>query len=96
MFLLPGVELGVEESVPDDLKTVYRHPAPLMSHSFLQRTQVGQGCDHSGQGRGSESDCLGLNPGSVTCWLMDRGISPNSLSLRFLTHKIRIIRVISK
>lgn len=34
MFLLPGVELVVEESVSDDLNTVYKHPPPLMS-TFL-------------------------------------------------------------
>ena len=41
MFLLPGVELDVEDSVPDDLKTVYRHPAPLIS-PFLPPVGLGQ------------------------------------------------------
>lgn len=31
MFLLPGIELDVEETVSDDLKTAYKHPTPLIT-----------------------------------------------------------------
>lgn len=41
MFLLPSVELVVEESVSDDLNTVYKHPAPLMP-TFLPTGGSGQ------------------------------------------------------
>lgn len=41
MFLLPGVELVVEESVSDDLNTVYKCPTPLMS-TFLPTEGSGQ------------------------------------------------------
>lgn len=71
MFLLPGVELNVDESVPDDLKTVYRHAAPLISHPSLHRAQVRQAMIAVVKGRGSEPDCLRLNPDSITYWPMD-------------------------
>lgn len=41
MFLLPGVELDVEEFVSDDLETVYNLPAPLIS-TFLPAEGLGQ------------------------------------------------------
>lgn len=41
MFLLPGVELDVDESVSDDLNTVYKYPAPFMS-TFLPAEGSGQ------------------------------------------------------
>lgn len=89
--------LGVEKSVPDDLKTVYRHPAPLMSLiPSCRGLRSGRAVITVVKGRGFEPDCLSLNPGSITCWLMDRGKLPNSLSLSFLTHKMGIIRVISE
>ena len=41
MFLLPGVERDAEESVSDDLKTVYKHSVPLIS-TFLSAEGLGQ------------------------------------------------------
>lgn len=41
MFLLPGVALDVEESVSDDLKTVYKRLVPLLS-TFLPAEGLGQ------------------------------------------------------
>lgn len=41
MLLLPGVELDVEESVSDNLKTVSKHPVPLIS-VFLPAEGLGQ------------------------------------------------------
>lgn len=64
MFLLPGVELDVEESVSDDLKTVYKHPVPLISTFLPAEGWVRQGCDRSGQGQGLSARLPSLNRGS--------------------------------
>lgn len=49
------------------------------------------------KGIGSEPESLGLNPGSITYWLMDKDKSLNSLiNLSLLTYKMGIIRVINK
>lgn len=73
MFLLPGVELNVEESTSGDLKTVYKRPTPWLS-TFLPAEGLGQaGLGPQWRRPGSEPYCLGLNAGSVTYWLIHQG-----------------------
>lgn len=45
------------------------------------------------KGSGSEPYSLGLNPGSLTYWLMGQGKSLNPLNLSSLTYKMGITRV---
>ena len=60
----------MEKSVPDDLKTVYRHPAPLMSLiPSCRGLRSVRAVITVVKGRGFEPDFLSLNPGS-SAWLL--------------------------